>query len=82
MYCLSIGLVLRGVMLGVSLTNGQPIVAVDNYATFLHDAVGALGTRLFNIPDHLLVNTLHRQKTQRIYQTLEAMMGSCYLRCG
>lgn len=56
--CLSIGLVQRGMMLGVSLTNGQPIVAVDNYATFLHDAVGALGTRLFHIPDHLLVNTV------------------------
>ena len=59
--CLRFRLNLRHGMLRVGLPDWQEIVGINNDASLLHDAVRALSTRLVDIPDHFLVDTLQKK---------------------
>ncbi len=53
-------------MLRVSSSNVIKVIAIDDHATLLHDAEWALRSRLFHIPNHLVIYPLHKHKTMII----------------
>jgi len=58
--CLEVWLVLRDWVLGVSASNREKVFCIYEDTAFLHNSERSLCTRLLNIPEELVLNTLFK----------------------